>query len=134
MQQARGTLADLEKKRQDDAELQDLIAQTPEADRDKATLNFYKTRDRDKAFEFGNQIMKRGNEILKFDPEGGVDYINSKLGTDFKYTGKQGALIKIEDKAGGVVKLIDPNTGKQVNTVPITKEGAKPQSKRGIKR
>jgi hypothetical protein len=124
---AQMTLDKLKKRRDDDTELQSILDQTPDAERDKAAFTFFKGRDRERAAEIGQQIMQKGTAILKFDPEGGVKYLNDKLGTDFKYTGKQGDLIKVD--TGQAINLVDPNTGKAVSTFPKTEE-VKPQSKR----
>lgn len=86
VQEQRLGLADLAQKRQDQADLQTHLETNPDIDVDRASLDFFRRRDPVKAKQFENTIFDRAVQIGKIDPQGGIDFLNQKTGSDFTFT------------------------------------------------
>lgn len=86
VEQQRGTLADIARQRQNQADLQTAIQQNPEMDVDKVSLDFFKQRDPAKAQQFEQMIFGRATELSKSDPQGASDFLKQKTGQQFDFS------------------------------------------------
>lgn len=86
VEQQRGTLADLAKQRQTQADLQTAIRQNPDMDVDRVSLDFFKQRDPGRAQQFEQMIFGRATELSKVDPQGASRFLAQKTGQEFDFS------------------------------------------------
>lgn len=92
VEQQRGTLADIARQRQNQADLQTAIQQNPEMDVDRVSLDFFKQRDPAKAQQFEQMIFGRATELSKIDPQGASAFLTQKTGQQFDFSKAHEAL------------------------------------------
>lgn len=85
VEEQRGTLADLARQRQTQADLQTAIQQNPDMDVDRVSLDFFKQRDPAKAQQFEQMIFGRASEMAKQNPEIAQKFLAQKTGQDFDF-------------------------------------------------
>lgn len=121
VQQQRLGLADLARQRQDQEDLRRSIEQSPDQDADFTTLQFLQKRNPQKAQQFMQNIFSNVGQIAKFNPAEAVNMLNRKTGSNIKYAGREGKLLKLD--LGDKLTLYDQSTDSIVKSFPKARSG-----------
>lgn len=120
IQEKRGSLADLAAGREQQAELSTAL-QTgqPGESRTLQAINFLKGRDPAKAQELITSTLENAGRISKFNPQGGIEFVNQELGTNWILDKEDAETFTVDQ--GDKKVLINKQTGEVIKEFPVTK-------------
>ena len=118
VQKQQGALSDLEMQRQQQKGLMSALYQDTGESQTLKRINFLKNVNPQAASQLFSSTLEQAEKISKFNPQAGVDFVNSELGLNFKLEGQTKDTYTINQ--GDKVSIIDKATGNTIRELPVS--------------